>query len=130
MSVTVPPAGGVDIGLSFYHGETINPMRATSDLRADPPRGGGVETAFRRDRLTWIAYGLLAWFAYLQAAPGLLVGHLRDEFWLSYSTGGLHIAAFAAGALVAGLVSGSIERAIGRRALFWASAGLMGLGAV
>ena len=26
---------------------------------------------FSRDRLTWVAYGLLAWFAYLQAAPGL-----------------------------------------------------------
>jgi hypothetical protein len=40
---------------------------------------------FRRDRLTWIAYALLAWFAYLQAAPGLVVGHLRDELDLSYS---------------------------------------------
>ena len=85
---------------------------------------------FSRDRLTWIAYGLLAWFAYLQAAPGLVVSHLRDEFGLSYSTGGLHVAAFAAGALVAGLASGPIERAIGRRALFWSSAALMGVGAV
>jgi len=85
---------------------------------------------FSRDRLTWVAYGLLAWFAYLQAAPGLIVGHLRDEFGLSYSTGGLHVAAFAAGALVAGLASGPIERAVGRRALFWGSAALMALGAV
>ena len=52
---------------------------------------------FRRDRLTWIAYVLLAWFAYLQAAPGLVIGHLRDELHLSYSTGGLYVAAFAAG---------------------------------
>jgi len=86
--------------------------------------------AFSRDRLTWVAYGLLAWFAYLQAAPGLIVGHLRDEFGLSYSTGGLHVAAFAAGALVAGLASGPLERAVGRRALFWGSAGLMAVGAV
>jgi hypothetical protein len=48
-------------------------------------------TAFRRDRLTWIAYALLAWFAYLQAAPGLVIAHLRDELDLSYSTGGLHV---------------------------------------
>src|SRR5919112_1845023 len=81
---------------------------------------------FSRDRLTWIAYGLLAWFAYLQAAPGLIVGHLRDEFRLSHTTGGLHVAA----ALVAGLISGPVERRIGRRALFWASAGLMSLGAL
>jgi fucose permease len=85
---------------------------------------------FTRDRLTWVAYGLLAWFAYLQAAPGLIVAHLRDEFGLSHTTGGLHVAAFAAGAVVAGLVSGPVERAIGRRALFWASAGAMAVGAV
>jgi hypothetical protein len=41
---------------------------------------------------------MLAWFAYLQAAPGLVVVHLRDELGLSYAVGGLHVAAFAAGA--------------------------------
>jgi MFS family permease len=85
---------------------------------------------FRRDRLTWIAYALLAWFAYLQAAPGLVIGHLRDELDLSYSTGGLHVAAFAAGAMVAGVISARLERALGRRQLFWSSAGLMGAGAI
>jgi MFS family permease len=89
-----------------------------------------VDMAFSRDRLTWIAYGLLAWFAYLQAAPGLVVSHLRDEFGLSHTVGGLHVAAFAAGAVVAGLVSGPVERRIGRRALFWSSAGVMALGAI
>ncbi|MDA0165899.1 MFS transporter [Solirubrobacter ginsenosidimutans] len=86
--------------------------------------------AFTRDRVTWIAYALLAWFAYLQAAPGLVVSHLRDEFHLSYSVGGLHVAAFAAGALFAGLSCGPIERAIGRRALFWLSAAVMGVAAI
>src|SRR3954447_24146575 len=85
---------------------------------------------FRRDRLTWTAYVVLAWFAYLQAAPGLVIAHLRDELHLSYSTGGLHVAAFATGSLVAGLVSGRLERAIGRRALFWSAAALMAAGAV
>src|ERR687886_2257085 len=87
-------------------------------------------TDFRRDRLTWVAYGLLAWFAYLQAAPGLVIGHLRDELGLSYSTGGLHVAAFAAGSLVAGVLSARIERALGRRTLFWSAAALMGTGAI
>jgi fucose permease len=87
-------------------------------------------TEFRRDRLTWIAYVMLAWFAYLQAAPGLVVGHLRDELDLSYSTGGLHVAAFAAGSLVAGVISARLERALGRRSLFWSAAGLMGAGAI
>ena len=51
--------------------------------------------AFRRDQLTWTAYVMLAWFAYLQAAPGLVIAHLREELDLSYSVGGLHVAAFA-----------------------------------
>ena len=83
-------------------------------------------TEFRRDRLTWIAYLLLAWFAYLQAAPGLVIVHLRDELDLSYSTGGLHVAAFAAGSMVAGVLSARLERALGRRTLLWASAALLG----
>jgi MFS family permease len=87
-------------------------------------------TEFRRDRLTWIAYVLLAWFAYLQAAPGLVIGHLRDELDLSYSTGGLHVAAFAAGSTVAGVSSARLERALGRRTLFWSATGLMGAGAI
>ncbi len=85
---------------------------------------------FRRDRLTWIAYVVLAWFAYLQAAPGLVIAHLRDELDLSYATGGLHVAAFAAGSTVAGAVSGPLERALGRRTVFWSAAALMGAGAV
>jgi MFS family permease len=87
-------------------------------------------TEFRRDRLTWVAYALLAWFAFLQAAPGLVITHLRDELDLSYSTGGLHVAAFAAGSMVAGVLSARLERALGRRTLLWSSAGLMGAGAV
>src|SRR5215217_1645516 len=85
---------------------------------------------FHRDRLTWIAYVLLAWFAYLQAAPGLVIVHLRDELDLSYSVGGLHVAAFAAGSMLAGVISARLERALGRRALFWSAAALMGAGAI
>jgi MFS family permease len=85
---------------------------------------------FRRDRLTWIAYVLLAWFAYLQASPGLVIVHLRDELHLSYSTGGLHVAAFAAGSMVAGFTSARLEGALGRRLLLWAAAAVMAAGAV
>jgi len=84
---------------------------------------------FRGDRVTWTAYGMLAWFAYLQAAPGLVLPHLRDELDLSYSTGGLHVAAFAAGSVAAGLTSAGLERVLGRRRLLWAAAALMGAGA-
>ncbi|MBL8927402.1 MAG: MFS transporter, partial [Pseudonocardia sp.] len=87
-------------------------------------------TEFRRDRLTWVAYVMLAWFAYLQAAPGLVIVHLRAELDLSYSAGGLHVAAFAAGSMVAGVAAARLERAVGRRSLFWSAALLMGAGAV
>jgi MFS family permease len=85
---------------------------------------------FRRDRLTWIAYVVLVWFAYLQAAPGLVIVRLRDELDLSYSVGGLHVAGFAAGSTVAGLISARLERALGRWALLWSAAALMGAGAL
>src|SRR3954467_5767867 len=96
-------------------------------MTAHRPASG--ETAFRRDRLTWLAYLALAWFAYLQAAPGLVIGYLREELHLSYSTGGLHVAAFAAGSMVAGVISARLERALGGRAVFWSAAALMGAGA-
>ena len=87
-------------------------------------------TEFRRDRLTWVAYVMLAWFAYLQAAPGLVIVHLRDELDLSYSAGGLHVAAFAAGSMAAGITAARLERTLGRRRLFWSAAVLMGAGAI
>lgn len=87
-------------------------------------------TGFRRDRLTWLAYMLLAWFAYLQAAPGLVIAHLRDELGIDYATGGLHVAAFAAGSMLAGLLSARLDRALGRRTLLWSAAALLGVGTV
>jgi fucose permease len=85
---------------------------------------------FHRDRLTWVVYVMLAWFAYLQAAPGLVIAHLRNELDQSYSTAGLHVAAFAAGSMVAGGISPRLERALGRRTLLWSAAALMGAGAI
>jgi predicted MFS family arabinose efflux permease len=89
-----------------------------------------VTLEFTRDRLTWIAYVMLAWFAYLQAAPGLVIVHLRDELALNYSLGGLHVAAFAAGSMVAGVVSTRLEHALGRRILLWSAAAVMAAGVI
>jgi MFS family permease len=80
--------------------------------------------------MTWVAYGMLAFFAYLQAAPGLVLAHLRAELHLDYSTGGLHVAAFALGSLVAGLIGARIERRLGRRRLLWSSSAVLGAGAI
>ncbi|HEX8930338.1 MAG TPA: MFS transporter, partial [Actinomycetota bacterium] len=124
VTVAAPSAGS---RLSQARALASRPSRRLIIGRSMVERPG---TEFRRDRLTWIAYTLLAWFAYLQAAPGLVIGHLRDELHLNYSTGGLHVAAFAAGSLVAGVSSARLERALGRRPLFWSAAALMGAGAI
>ncbi len=94
------------------------------------PASARPETEFRRDGLTWIAYLMLAWFAYLQAAPGLVLPHLRNELHLGYGAGGLHVAGFAAGSMLAGVTSSRLERALGRRRLFWAAAVVLGVGAI
>ena len=73
---------------------------------------------------------MLAWFAFLQAAPGLVVPHLRDELDIGYGVGGLHVAAFATGSILAGLTAGALERRFGRRALLWGSAAVLALGTV
>jgi MFS family permease len=123
MRVTLRASREEAIGLSFYH-------RVAMDERGHRAAAEGPGVAFRRDRLTWVAYLVLAWFAYLQAAPGLVIVHLRDELDLSYSTGGLHVAAFAAGSMVAGVIAARLERALGRRRLLWSAAAVMGAGAV
>ena len=84
---------------------------------------------FVRDRLTWVAYVMLAFFSYLQAAPGLVIVHLREELGLSYSIAGMHVAAFAAGSMVAGVIAARLERLSGRGRLAAAvmSAGAVGL---
>jgi fucose permease len=85
---------------------------------------------FDRDSLTRAGYVLIAWFAYLQATPGLVVPHLRDELGLGYLVGGLHVAAFAAGSMVAGTTSSWLEQRVGRQRVVWSGAALLGAGTV
>ena len=89
-----------------------------------------MQTAFRRDRLTWTAYVMIAFFCYLQVAPGQIIGHLRDELGLSYSVGGLYVAAFAGGSMAAGLVSRRLESLLGRRRLLWSASAVLSVGGV
>src|SRR5918994_3206439 len=100
-------------------------------LSIERRRGGLIALQpFRRDRLTWILYLLLSWYAFLQASPGLVVPHLRDEMGLSYSIGGLHVAAFAAGSMIGGLMAARLELIVGRRMALWSSAAAMAAGAI
>lgn len=74
---------------------------------------------FFRDRFTWLAYVMLGYFAYLQAALGPAMPLLRDDLGLSYTTGGMHFSAMAFGLVVAGLVTDRAVARWGRRAVFW-----------
>ncbi|GIK73521.1 MAG: MFS transporter [Chloroflexota bacterium] len=85
---------------------------------------------FHRDRYTWLAYLLLGYFAYLQAALGPLMPFVRSELNLSYTVGGLHLSAFAAGMIGAGLLAASLARRFGRRVLLWGGAAGMSVGSL
>lgn len=85
---------------------------------------------FARDRFTWLAYLMLAYFAYQQAALGPLMPFLRDELHLSYTVGGLHLSAFALGMVLAGLLGDALVQRWGRRRVFWGGGAGLALGSL
>jgi fucose permease len=85
---------------------------------------------FVRDRFTWLAYFMLAYYAYLQAALGPLMPFLGDELELNYTTRALHLSALALGMILAGLTAAAAARRFGRRLVFWGGGAGMALGAV
>ena len=92
----------------------------------DHPRG----TAFRRDELTWLAYGMLGFYNYLLSGLGPLMPSLREELGLSYTIASLHFSAFAVGMILAGLVGDRVVRRYGRMKVFWGGAAGLAAGAV
>jgi len=73
----------------------------------------------QRDRFTWLAYTMLATWAYLQASLGPAMPFLRVELDLNYTTAGLHFSAFAFGAVLTGLFSDRWAARFGRGRMFW-----------
>jgi predicted MFS family arabinose efflux permease len=74
---------------------------------------------FIRDRLTWLAYIMLAYIGFNQAMLGPLMPSLRSELGLSYTQGGFLPASLAIGLIVSGLISDRLARLWGRRVVFW-----------
>jgi predicted MFS family arabinose efflux permease len=74
---------------------------------------------FVRDRFTWLAYLMLAFFSYTASTRGPLIPFLREELDLNYSIAGLHLSAFAAGMVMAGLTNAPLSKRFGRGWLFW-----------
>ena len=85
---------------------------------------------FARDRFTWLAYLMLGFYAYLEAALGPLMPFLRSELHLSYTVGSLHFSAFAMGTILGGLMSDRVLRRWGRGLGFWGGAAGMAFGAI
>lgn len=83
---------------------------------------------FKRDRLTWAAYAMQAYHMFVPAALGPLMPFLRDELNLSYTLGGLHLSAFAAGSVLTGLFGTQITRRWGRAGSVWGGGAAMALG--
>ncbi len=85
---------------------------------------------FVRDRFTWLAYLMLAYFAYLQAGIGPAMPFLRTELGASYTMGGLLISVFACGMILAGLVGDGLAACWGRRRVFWGGGAGMAVGTI
>jgi MFS family permease len=86
--------------------------------------------SFVRDRFTWLAYGMLAYFAYLQAALGPAIPFLRQELNLTYTVAGFHASAMALGMIGAGLSADRAAARWGRRPIFWIGGAGMAMGAI
>jgi fucose permease len=84
---------------------------------------------FERRALAWGIYGLVGYFAYLEALLGPVMPFLREEHGLGYTIASLHFAAFAAGGVLAGGVADRLTARGGRRATLWGGGIGMLLGA-
>ena len=77
---------------------------------------------FHRDRFTWLAYLLFAFFAYFLNILGPITPFLKDELGLSYTVSSLHFTAYAVGVLLTGLSGHILIERVGRRFALWLGA--------
>lgn len=77
---------------------------------------------FHRDRFTWLAYLLLAFYGYFLNILGPITPFLKSELDLSYTVSSLHFTAFAIGMLLVGFFGHNIIQRIGRRRALWLGA--------
>jgi fucose permease len=85
---------------------------------------------FRRDRLTWLAYCLLAFYGYFLNILGPITPFLKEELNLSYTVSSLHFTAFAIGILLIGLGGHLVIQRLGRWSSLWIGAFGMSVSAI
>lgn len=78
--------------------------------------------AFRRNRFTWLAYFLLAFYGYSLNILGPITPFLKEDLKLSYTVSSLHFTAFAVGILLIGLSGHALIRRVGRWNSLWIGA--------
>ncbi len=74
---------------------------------------------YRRDAITLLLIGLLAFYNAFLNILGPLMPYLRDELDLSYTIGSLHFSAIAAGMMTGGWLGDRAVRALGRSRAAW-----------
>lgn len=85
---------------------------------------------FHRDRFTWLAYLLMAFYGYFLNILGPITPFLKEELKLSYTISSLHFTAFAAGILLIGLSGHTLIQRIGRWHSLWIGAFGISIGAL
>lgn len=93
-------------------------------------RTGGAQEGFARDYVTWMTYGLIGFFAFMETVLGPLMPFLRRELDLGYTAASLHFSAFALGAVLLGFFGDRLVGRFGRRVALWGGAFGMACGAV
>ena len=88
------------------------------------------QAGFARDSATWMTYGLVGFFAFMETVLGPIMPFLRRELDLGYAAASLHFSAFALGAVLLGFFGDRIVGRWGRRAALWGGAFGMAAGAV
>lgn len=85
---------------------------------------------YERDRVTWLAFGALAIYAYLLYALGPMLTLLRRDLNLPYAMIGVHSTVFAAGVLVPGFFFSRLVTTFGRQRLLWLATAAVGIGTI
>ena len=83
-----------------------------------------------RDRVTWLAYLMLAFYGYFLNVFGPITPYLKSELNLSYTVSSFHFSAFALGMICAGLIGHSLIQRTGRWNALWISAFGVSLGSL
>ena len=91
---------------------------------------GGAQAGFVRDPATWMTYGLVGFFAFMETVLGPIMPFLRRELDLGYTAASLHFSAFALGAVLLGFFGDRIVGRWGRRAALWGGAFGVAAGAI